>query len=330
MRTLRLERDGDSYAGQFKDGAYEGQGVYISFVNGYEKYVGEWKGNAPHGEGEFTFPNGDLYKGFFKEGFRDGEGIYENAEGKKLYDGQWSKGHRTGYGLLMRRDGSVWYEGDFYRGEKHGTGTLTRTDGSSYQGEFFGDVRHGLGVEFPPPRRAFSRDPSEEDARRGGGNERDEAAPELREDAGDNPNALQEPDLINPAVVDNALQEPDIINPAVVDNALQEPDIINPAVVDNALQEPDNPPQILQTPVRATSVEFPRTTWSPLPPRGEGAPAAHEEEHNKNTGRPLSREPPLAPPLEPRVETPRVETPRVRELEQNVARVRDDTVGREE
>ena len=47
-----------------------------------DKYVGEWKGGLPHGQGTGTWANGDKYVGEHKDGKKHGQGTYTYANGR--------------------------------------------------------------------------------------------------------------------------------------------------------------------------------------------------------------------------------------------------------
>ena len=44
-------------------------------------YVGEWKDGAYHGQGTYTFSNGDQYVGEFRDNKMHGHGTYTHADG---------------------------------------------------------------------------------------------------------------------------------------------------------------------------------------------------------------------------------------------------------
>ena len=58
--------DGDTYVGEFKNDAFNGQGNF-TFANG-AKYVGEFRDNKRNGQGTYTWPDGRQYVGEFKDG----------------------------------------------------------------------------------------------------------------------------------------------------------------------------------------------------------------------------------------------------------------------
>ncbi len=54
---------GARYEGEFKDGYYNGQGVYM-YANG-DKFEGEFKDDKCNGQGVLTYANGDKFEGEF-------------------------------------------------------------------------------------------------------------------------------------------------------------------------------------------------------------------------------------------------------------------------
>ena len=53
----------EGYIGEFKNGAYHGQGTYI-FPNG-DKYIGEWKDDKKNGLGTLTWADGSSENGYY-------------------------------------------------------------------------------------------------------------------------------------------------------------------------------------------------------------------------------------------------------------------------
>jgi len=72
--------DGDTYVGEFKDDAFNGQGS-LTFANG-NRYVGEFKDNKRDGPFEVTFANGDKYIGEFRDDKMNGQGFYVVKDGR--------------------------------------------------------------------------------------------------------------------------------------------------------------------------------------------------------------------------------------------------------
>ncbi len=97
-------------------------GTTTYFISG-DKYVGEFKDGASHGQGVMTFANGNKYVGQYKDSKRSGQGTFTFADGNK-YEGEW------------RND------------KRNGQGTETFADGDKYMGEYKDNQRHGQGIEY--------------------------------------------------------------------------------------------------------------------------------------------------------------------------------------
>ena len=80
---------GDRYIGEFKDGKFHGQGIFIG-TDG-RKYIGEYKKHKKHGHGTYVYANGDKYTGEWSKAKYHGKGIYIYANGK-IEKGIWKKG----------------------------------------------------------------------------------------------------------------------------------------------------------------------------------------------------------------------------------------------
>ncbi len=98
VREKVVYDDGSSYDGEWKNGLYDGQGVYI-WPDG-QKYDGEWK-NGIRIKGTYTWPekrNGYIYKyvgEFNKDGNFDGEGTAYYIGGE-VESGKWKNGSFVG------------------------------------------------------------------------------------------------------------------------------------------------------------------------------------------------------------------------------------------
>jgi hypothetical protein len=68
----------------------DGSGTYI-YKEGSAKYVGDFLGALPHGQGACTYANGDHYQGEWKNGAFDGRGVLTLREGT-VVDGFWRNG----------------------------------------------------------------------------------------------------------------------------------------------------------------------------------------------------------------------------------------------
>ena len=161
--------NGDAYKGQFKDGFFNGWGVYtyangdvyegafkddmrdgngtITFAN-KDKYIGEFKKGEQSGKGTIIYHNGNRYVGDFKDGIRYGKGIMRFASGD-IYMGMFNGDSRNGKGTYIYSDGAK-YIGEFSHGKKHGNGRYIYKSGEEYIGEFRDGLKSGTGVCIYP------------------------------------------------------------------------------------------------------------------------------------------------------------------------------------
>ena len=70
---------GDKYVGEFRDDAFHGQGTY-AFASG-DKYVGEFRDGKPNGQGTYTYANGRRDVGEFKDGVLNGYAVQYRPDG---------------------------------------------------------------------------------------------------------------------------------------------------------------------------------------------------------------------------------------------------------
>ena len=123
--------DGDNtYVGEFRDGKRNGQGTY-TWVNG-TKYVGEWKDNKRHGQGTTIFANGQKtwsypfgykYIGEYKDDKQHGQGTFIWTD-KSKFVGGWKDGKIHGQGTYTYTDGITKYVGEFIDGKEDGQETF--------------------------------------------------------------------------------------------------------------------------------------------------------------------------------------------------------------
>jgi hypothetical protein len=120
-------------------------------------YSGETKDGVRHGSGNYSYPHGGnemfTYSGKYSKGVKSG-GKFTIA-GISTYEGEFDEaGEMTGKGRRTWTDGRT-YEGDFVKGEQTGYGRweMNTTDWlsgekryESYEGDFIDNVRHGKGV----------------------------------------------------------------------------------------------------------------------------------------------------------------------------------------
>lgn len=134
-----LSRNGSWYWGRWKDGEWNGKGMYISpessellDCQGCVYYVGDWSSDRPSGTGTCYDKYGKLiYHGGFSDG-RPTEAYpstgyagytFECVEcgGGNIYVGEKKDGVRHGYGVYLKSDGGAWY-GPWKEGKREGYG----------------------------------------------------------------------------------------------------------------------------------------------------------------------------------------------------------------
>lgn len=160
--------NGDYYYGNFKNGQYDGFGMYTYKESG-NYYIGQWQNGKMNGYGYVK--NGQnvikagryiddvLMTDMLTEAYRNkrwngncvgdcsnGFGYYKYSDGS-TYVGFFkdSKPHYVGaYGF---KDGTA-YIGEWKANVRTGAGIENYTNGTSYRGEFYNNNRHGLGVQM--------------------------------------------------------------------------------------------------------------------------------------------------------------------------------------
>ena len=109
---------GEKYVGEWKDGDFHGQGTYTWPDGGL--VIGEWKNHKINGQateifGENTEWAGDRYVGEFRDDQFHGQGNYIWQDGEQ-YVGEWKDGDFHGQGTYTFLDGAT-NEGIFENGE---------------------------------------------------------------------------------------------------------------------------------------------------------------------------------------------------------------------
>ncbi|KAL5248737.1 hypothetical protein ACHWQZ_G017803 [Mnemiopsis leidyi] len=136
---------GHTYTGQFEDGKMHGEGTY-TWSHGL-KYQGDFRNNVISGRGSFLWPDGSMYKGDVEDGFRHGKGSFYCANNPSIYSGDWVHGKRTGSGKISYdKDELSYYIGDWVDNKKCGRGFRQYPTGSTFEGEWFENLRHGEGT----------------------------------------------------------------------------------------------------------------------------------------------------------------------------------------
>lgn len=134
--------NGDRYEGEFKDGLFNGWGLYF-YRNG-DRYEGEFRDDMKNGRGTLIYQNGDRYVGDFKDDMRSGKGSLAFQNGDR-YVGAFANDMMNGKGTLLYQNGNR-YAGDFRNGLKHGNGVFLFANGDMYKGELRDDLRNGKGT----------------------------------------------------------------------------------------------------------------------------------------------------------------------------------------
>ena len=139
---LFLEKNGDYYLGQLKEGKFEGNGELE--IQGVSRYKGEFKNDLMEGKGILEdFENLYKYEGSFVLGEKNGIGILEFLDGTK-YEGEFKNDLYDGSGILKFSNGNK-YEGQFVEGNIKGKGLFIWNDGKKYDGEYEDFMKNGFG-----------------------------------------------------------------------------------------------------------------------------------------------------------------------------------------
>jgi len=121
--------DGDSYAGEWTDFAWDGWGRY-TWAEG-EYYEGDFVSNDMTGQGAYCYQSGNYYEGSFIEGIKTGSGTFYWTDGDR-YAGDFVNDNMEGHGTYYWSDGR-YYEGDWKDGVRHGSGVMHYADGTTEQ-----------------------------------------------------------------------------------------------------------------------------------------------------------------------------------------------------
>ncbi len=114
--------EGDRYAGEWRDGRFQGVGVYrhaenANATNRSLRYAGDYANDKANGAGVFLWRDGDRHAGGERDGNKSGPGVFRFADGRR-YEGEYANDERNGYGVLWNADGTVnsqgvWTDGTF-------------------------------------------------------------------------------------------------------------------------------------------------------------------------------------------------------------------------
>ena len=139
---LFLEKEGDYYIGQLKEGKFDGKGELE--IKDVSRYKGEFKNDLPHGKGTIEdFENLYKYEGDWESGYKNGRGVLEFLDGTK-YEGEFKNDLYDGNGVLKFSNGNK-YEGEFVEGNIKGKGKFVWNDGKRYDGEYEDFMKNGFG-----------------------------------------------------------------------------------------------------------------------------------------------------------------------------------------
>jgi len=135
--------NGDKYSGNFKNGKFDGIGIY-NHNNSLLIYEGQWK-NGVFIKGKKRTSK-YIYNGEFKNDLFNGYGHIEYFEHNyfKSYKGEFKEGKCNGRGTIIYNDG--YYIGNFKKGKMNGFGLRNfYIKGFVFEGEWKNDKRHGNG-----------------------------------------------------------------------------------------------------------------------------------------------------------------------------------------
>jgi hypothetical protein len=103
--------DGDRFAGAWRDGRFEGPGVFTfegadDRAAGLLRYEGDFAAGRRSGPGIMFRRDGERYAGAFADGAPEGAGVFVYANGER-YEGEWRAGQREGPGVLWSAGGEA-------------------------------------------------------------------------------------------------------------------------------------------------------------------------------------------------------------------------------
>ena len=171
-----MEADSDEYgsggivySGGLKNGLFNGLG-YLAFLDG-DNYYGSFRDGRFDGEGVYSYNDntGALawqFKGLFQNGQTNSGKLYNDDNSLVIYvrssdmdtlvgqnwrySGSFDTRGQNGFGVFTYHDGSVYY-GDFKNGLADGTGTYADTNGNMiYAGGFSSGLFEGQGFYYSP------------------------------------------------------------------------------------------------------------------------------------------------------------------------------------
>jgi hypothetical protein len=150
-----VERD----EGAFIDGKQTGPGKRRDPIG---RYVGTFKDGLYDGKGLYVRPDGMRYDGEWRNGNFDGHGKLSFASGLR-YEGQFRANAYSGYGRMVLPNGDR-YDGEYVMSAPHGTGVYTSADGATFAGRWnhgcFDDGHRTAYLGVPPEDCGLSEDSS--------------------------------------------------------------------------------------------------------------------------------------------------------------------------
>lgn len=150
-----VERD----EGEFVDGKQAGHGVR-DYVNG--RYVGNFRDGLFDGKGVYISSDGMRYDGEWKNGNFEGHGKLTFASGLR-YEGQFRANTFSGLGSMILPNGAR-YDGEYLLNTPHGRGVYKNANGSIYAGQWvygcFSDGSRTAHLAVPPEDCGLSEEPS--------------------------------------------------------------------------------------------------------------------------------------------------------------------------
>ena len=99
---------GNIYKGEFKNGKYEGKGIYYynEEPSKGDRYEGDFKNGKSEGKGIYYWNDGMRYEGDWKNDKREGKGIYYFNNGDRKM-GDWLDGKEIGKHVILYANGEV-------------------------------------------------------------------------------------------------------------------------------------------------------------------------------------------------------------------------------
>lgn len=160
-------KNGMVYEGNFFNDKFDGKGTLKDSVTNY-KYEGNFEDGKAQGYGAESYKTGSNYVGEFHRGFKHGKGSLSIPYNNYEYIGDWEYGVQQGYGVeifgpkmnlpedyeekrgICRKFSRtrVMYEGDFWNNQRHGVGLELQQNGDFYYGGWVFGKKEGLGLTY--------------------------------------------------------------------------------------------------------------------------------------------------------------------------------------